>query len=99
MLKIEPQKSFSGTFNVRVGEELHKDAALYAMQNSIKINTVVINALASYLGEPNPVQEVHNHTYNFAFKEPSENLVSNNSDEEFTNNIVSFENLVAEKEG
>ena len=81
-LEIKPQKSFSGTFNIRVGEELHKEAALYAVQNDFKINAVIIQALEKYLHESKIVQEIHNHiynhTYNLSFEEPSEKLISDN---------------------
>ncbi|MCD4722512.1 MAG: type II toxin-antitoxin system HicB family antitoxin [Desulfobacula sp.] len=50
-LKIAHHKSFSGTFNVRIGPELHQKAALYATRKNIKINTVVTSALEKHLEE------------------------------------------------
>ena len=41
---------FKGSFNVRLGHELHKRAALYAETHSQKLNTVVHDALEEYLG-------------------------------------------------
>lgn len=83
-LGIEPQKSFSGTFNIRIGEELHKEAALYAVQNDIKINAVIVKALGEYFHESNVVKEIHNHTYNhtynLSFEESSEKLINENED-------------------
>jgi predicted HicB family RNase H-like nuclease len=45
----EPDKPFSGTFNVRTGRELHRRAALYAEQRGQKLNSVVKDALEKYL--------------------------------------------------
>jgi predicted HicB family RNase H-like nuclease len=45
----EPSKPFSGSFNVRTGEELHRRAALYAEQHGQKLNSVVKEALEKYL--------------------------------------------------
>jgi predicted HicB family RNase H-like nuclease len=44
-----PETPFKGTFNVRVGRELHKRAAVYAAEHKKKLNTVVSEALAHYL--------------------------------------------------
>ncbi|HTU46305.1 MAG TPA: type II toxin-antitoxin system HicB family antitoxin [Bryobacteraceae bacterium] len=45
----EPQVPFKGTFNVRVGPELHKRAAVYAAEHGKKLNAVVGEALREYL--------------------------------------------------
>ena len=45
-----PDTPFKGTFNVRVGHELHMRAALYAEAHQTKLNTVVQRALEDYLG-------------------------------------------------
>ena len=45
----EPEKSFKGTFNVRVSPETHKNAAIYAMQNQKSLNKVVEEAIEYYL--------------------------------------------------
>jgi predicted HicB family RNase H-like nuclease len=47
--KREPQTPFRGTFNVRVGPELHKRAAVYAAEHGKKLNAVVGDALREYL--------------------------------------------------
>jgi predicted HicB family RNase H-like nuclease len=47
--KKEPQVPFRGTFNVRVGPELHKRAAVYAAEHGKKLNAVVGEALREYL--------------------------------------------------
>ncbi|MBM9512880.1 type II toxin-antitoxin system HicB family antitoxin [Desulfogranum marinum] len=37
-LNRQPQKTFKGSFNVRVGEELHRNAALYAEMRGQNLN-------------------------------------------------------------
>jgi predicted HicB family RNase H-like nuclease len=44
-----PDAAFKGTFNVRVGRELHMRAALLAESRNTKLNTVVQEALKEYL--------------------------------------------------
>jgi predicted HicB family RNase H-like nuclease len=48
---IEPEKPFKGSFNVRVGSQLHRQAALFAQQNGLNLNKLVTDALESYLKE------------------------------------------------
>jgi predicted HicB family RNase H-like nuclease len=45
----EPQKPFSGSFNVRVGPELHKAAAEQAYRENISLNELVKCALEERL--------------------------------------------------
>lgn len=45
-----PDVPFKGSFNVRLGHELHKRAALYAETHNQKLNAVVHDALEEYLG-------------------------------------------------
>jgi predicted HicB family RNase H-like nuclease len=42
----EPQKAYSGTFNVRVGPELHKRAAVEASKKGMRLNEFVKIAIA-----------------------------------------------------
>ena len=44
-----PDAPFKGSFNVRVGRELHKRAALYAAQHRKPLNSIVSEALDRYL--------------------------------------------------
>ncbi len=46
----EPEKEFSGCFNVRTTPTLHKEAAEYAAENGISLNQVVANAMELFLG-------------------------------------------------
>ncbi len=52
-LKKEPDKPFKGSFNVRVGESLHRKACQYAVDNKINLNELVIKATTSYLASHN----------------------------------------------
>jgi len=44
-----PDTPFRGSFNVRLGHELHKRAALYAESHNQKLNAVVHEALEEFL--------------------------------------------------
>lgn len=46
-----PDRPFKGSFNVRVGAELHKRAALFAERHNQKLNSVVSKALEDFLSE------------------------------------------------
>lgn len=45
-----PDTPFKGSFNVRLGHDLHKRAALYAETHQQKLNAVVHDALEEFLG-------------------------------------------------
>ena len=44
-----PDIPFKGSFNIRISQELHQRAALFAEQNKRKLNSVVSEALKEYL--------------------------------------------------
>ena len=44
-LNIEPQKPYRGTFNVRIGRDLHRAAAIAAKQKGINLNELVKRAI------------------------------------------------------
>ncbi len=46
----DPQKEFSGTFNVRTSPELHREASEYAALHNISLNQVVSKAIDFFLG-------------------------------------------------
>ena len=48
-LNIEPCKPFKGSFNVRVGSELHKNIANQAAQEGVSLNELVKSALEERL--------------------------------------------------
>jgi predicted HicB family RNase H-like nuclease len=41
----EPNKTYKGTFNVRVGTDTHRDAAIYAAMHNISLNDFVKTAI------------------------------------------------------
>ena len=46
----EPQKEFTGSFNVRVSPAVHEHASEYAVKNGISLNQVVSLAIEKFLG-------------------------------------------------
>jgi predicted HicB family RNase H-like nuclease len=50
-----PDRPFKGSFNVRVGADLHKRAALFAEEHHQKLNHVVSQALETFLA----VEDTH----------------------------------------
>ena len=44
-----PDAPFKGSFNVRISQDLHQRAALYAEEHDLKLNAVVQLALKEYL--------------------------------------------------
>ena len=47
--KKEPDIPFKGSFNVRVGSDLHRRAALIARNHNTNLNNIVVDALEKYL--------------------------------------------------
>lgn len=47
----EPEKAYKGTFNIRISPELHKNAAIYASEHKISLNSVVENALSGFMAK------------------------------------------------
>jgi predicted HicB family RNase H-like nuclease len=50
----EPEQPFSGSFNVRTGTELHRQAVFLAKERGTSLNRVVSEALERYLHEERP---------------------------------------------
>jgi len=46
---VEPDKAYSGTFNVRVGPEIHRQLALAAMRSGATLNDTVKRILENWL--------------------------------------------------
>ena len=44
-----PDVPFKGSFNIRISQDLHQRAALYAEEHDLKLNAVVQEALREYL--------------------------------------------------
>ena len=51
-LNKAPEKSFKGSFNVRVPSEIHKDAVLLATQANISLNELIKRALTYAVDHP-----------------------------------------------
>ena len=45
----EPMKPFKGTFNIRIGKELHKEAALFAAMLGITLNEYIRKAVSKQI--------------------------------------------------
>lgn len=45
----DPDQPFKGSFNVRVGEQLHRDASFAAKKMNISLNEIVAQALKVYI--------------------------------------------------
>lgn len=48
----EPDKAYSGTFNVRISPELHRKLAQLATKNGATLNAEAEKAIAEYTGQP-----------------------------------------------
>ena len=46
---VEPERAYKGSFNVRVSTDLHKQAAVYAVENNISLNSLVEKAMEQFL--------------------------------------------------
>ncbi len=46
---IEPEHSFKGSFNVRVGSDLHRRASLYTQERGTTLNHLIKHALDEHL--------------------------------------------------
>lgn len=44
-----PQKAYSGSFNVRIGAELHRELAEYADEAGVSINAALTQMISGYL--------------------------------------------------
>lgn len=46
---IEPEKPFKGSFNIRTGSDLHRQAVIAAQQRGINLNKFIAEAIREYL--------------------------------------------------
>jgi predicted HicB family RNase H-like nuclease len=46
----EPEKVFKGSFNVRVGSQLHRDIALNALDKGVTLNKYIVDVIEKELG-------------------------------------------------
>lgn len=50
---IEPEKSYSGCFNVRISSDLHKKVSMASFEEGITLNQFISNALEKYFDRTN----------------------------------------------
>jgi predicted HicB family RNase H-like nuclease len=55
----EPEKTLTGSFNVRIGSDLHKKCLIRAKQDDVAMNEVIKIAVCQYVNQ----SEVHNHNH------------------------------------
>jgi predicted HicB family RNase H-like nuclease len=60
----EPDRPFSGTFNIRVGPDLHKKAAVAAKLNDCSLNDFIKQAIEKYLA---PIPQASDQHYHFHY--------------------------------
>lgn len=60
----EPNKPYSGSFNVRVGSDLHKTASQHARMSGMSLNEFVRNALENAISKPQAATVHHQVTVN-----------------------------------
>lgn len=72
----EPEKAYKGTFNVRVSENLHREAALYGLNNNMSLNSVVENAMQNMVEKNfyHPTSMVQEDIKDFYYKEPKKDV-------------------------
>jgi len=56
-----PDKPLSGAFNVRIGPDLHRLAALKAASEGTTLNNLMVRALADYLNKSHIQKHEHRH--------------------------------------
>jgi predicted HicB family RNase H-like nuclease len=62
-------KPYSGTFNVRVGPELHREAAAAANEASVNLNEFVAGAIKAAVNKDSTPAVVHNHNHVITIKQ------------------------------
>lgn len=52
----QPEKTYKGSFNIRVSPELHRDAAITAKEKSVTLNDFVKTAISYAVNNPDVIQ-------------------------------------------
>lgn len=60
-LNRAPFKPLNGTFNIRIGEDLHRRAAMRAVEEDISLNDLIKKSIAEYLVTKSKIIEHHEH--------------------------------------
>ncbi|MEQ1600215.1 MAG: type II toxin-antitoxin system HicB family antitoxin [Methylophilaceae bacterium] len=84
-----PEKSFNGSFNIRVGTLLHKKAAKKAFSLGLTLNEFTVKALESAVKDVDEkiVKHIHTHEITSSSLRQIENLTAN------TNKPLAWENI------
>ena len=45
----KPEKSFAGSFNIRMKPELHRQAAIVSLEKGVSLNQLVVDAVSRYV--------------------------------------------------
>lgn len=74
--ETEPERAYKGTFNVRVSENLHREAALYGLNNNMSLNSVVENAMQNMVEKNfyHPASMGREDIKDFYYKEPKKDV-------------------------
>lgn len=74
--ETEPERAYKGTFNVRVSENLHREAALYGLNNNMSLNSVVENAMQNMVEKNfyHSASMVREGIKDFYYKEPKKDV-------------------------
>jgi predicted HicB family RNase H-like nuclease len=64
-------KPYSGTFNVRVGPEIHREAAMAANEASVNLNEFVTDAIKAAVSKGSVQSVVHNHNHVITIRQDS----------------------------
>jgi len=66
-----PDQPFKGTFNVRIGPELHRTAAITAAYRGINLNELIKQAVAEKVGsliKADPIENIQHRVYHVTFQ-------------------------------
>lgn len=47
----QPEKSFAGSFNIRMKPELHRQVAIASLEKGVSLNQLVVEAVRKYVGQ------------------------------------------------
>lgn len=86
-----PEKSYNGSFNVRVGSKLHKKVAQEAFAQGLNLNEFIIKALESAVDADKP--KIVNHLHTHVIKSSNLSLIDNVTAS--TNKPLIWENISA----
>ncbi len=92
MLGKQPDKTMSGTFNIRVGSELHKKLYIKSKEKGISLNDLVKSLLSDGV-EENRELHMHLHVPENS-KSPNEYISEFSKNKQEESNVLNFERRV-----